>query len=63
MEGLGHHFGAIMGVWLGSCSQMRLGRRSHQLLRDFQNPDSSNLKPKMVPSWSHNAVKINAKIS
>ena len=51
-----------MGVWAGSGSQMRLGRRFGRLLGDFQSQDGSNLGPKKVPSWSQNGVKIDEKI-
>ena len=33
--GLGRDFGAILGVWAGSGSQVRLGRRFGRLLGDF----------------------------
>ena len=58
----GPHFGAILGVWAGSGSQMRLRRRSGRLLGDFKSQDGSNLRPKMAPSWSQNGIKIDAKI-
>ena len=35
LGGRGGHFGAILGVWAGSGSQMRLGRRFGRLLGDF----------------------------
>ena len=56
------HFGPILGVWAGSGSQMRVGRRSWRLLGDFMSQDGSNLRPKMAPSWSQNGIKIDAKI-
>ena len=51
-----------MGVWAGSGSQMRLGRRFGRFMGDFQSQDGSNLGPKKVPSWSRNGVKIDEKI-
>ena len=63
MGGRGLHFGVILGVWAGSGSQMRLGRRLGRLLGDFQSQDGSNLGPKKVPSWSRNGVKIDEKIA
>ena len=51
-----------MGIWAGSGSQIRLGRRFGRLLGDFQSQDGSNLRPKKVPSWSQNGVKIDEKI-
>ena len=62
LGGRGHHFEAILGVWAGSGSQMRVGRRSWRLLGDFMSQDGSNLRPKMAPSWSQNGIKIDAKI-
>ena len=62
LGGRGLHFGVIVGVWAGSGSQMRLGRRLGRLLGDFQSQDGSNLGPKKVPSWSQNDVKIDEKI-
>ena len=69
MGGLGHHFGGsgghfgpILEVWGGSGSQVRLGRRFGRLLDDFKSQDGSNLRPKMVPSWSRNGIKFDAKI-
>ena len=62
LGGRGLHFGVILGVWAGSGSQMRLGRRLGRLLGDFQSQDGSNLGPKKVPSWSQNGVKIDEKI-
>ena len=62
LGGRGLYFGAILGVWAGSGSQMRVGRRSWRLLGDFMNQDGSNLRPKMAPSWSQNGIKIVAKI-
>ena len=61
--GRGRHFGAILEVWAGSGSQMRVGRRSGRLLGDFKGQDGSKLKPKMVPSWNQNGIKIDAKIA
>ena len=58
----GLHFRTILGVWAGSGSQVRLGRRSGRLLGDFKSQDGSNLKPKMVPSCNQNGIKIDAKI-
>ena len=60
--GRGRHFGAILGVWARSGSQMRVEKRSWRLLGDFMSQDGSNLRPKMVPSWSQNGIKIDAKI-
>ena len=60
--GSGGHFGAILEVWGGSGSQVRLGRRFGRLLGDFKSQDGSNLRPKMAPSWSQNGIKIVAKI-
>ena len=60
--GRGRHFGAILGVWARSGSQMRVERRSWRLLGDFKSQDGSNLRPKMAPSWSQNGIKIDAKI-
>ena len=61
--GRGRHFGAILGVWARSGSQMRVEKRSWRLLGDFKSQDGSNLRPKMAPSWSQNGIKIDAKIS
>ena len=60
--GSGGHFGPILEVWGGSGSQVRLGRRLGRLLDDFKSQDSSNLRPKMAPSWSPNGIKFDAKI-
>ena len=62
LEGRWLHFGAILGVWAGSGSQMRLGRRSGRLLGDFKSQDGSNLRPKMALSWSQNGIKIDVNI-
>ena len=67
MGGLGPHFGgcsfwANFGGLGGSGSQVRLGRRLGRLLDDFKSQDSSNLRPKMAPSWSPNGIKFDAKI-
>ena len=62
LGGRGLHFGIILGVWAGSGSQMRLGRRLGRLLGDFQSQDGSNLRPKRAPNWSQNCIKIDAKI-
>ena len=51
-----------MGVLAGSGSQMRLGRRFGRLVGEFQSQDGSNLRPKRVPSWNQDGVKIDAKI-
>ena len=66
---LGHYFGcrgfyvgAILSVWAGSGSQMRLGRRFGRLLADSSGQDDSILRPKRVPSCSQNGTKIDAKI-
>ena len=70
MKGLGYHFGGrvchfgtILGLWAGSGSQMRVGRRFGRFLNDFKSQDGSNLRPKMAPSWSQNGIKIDAKIT
>ena len=52
----------MLGVWAGSGSEMRLGRRLERLLGDLKSQDGSNLRPKMAPSWSQNGIKIDAKI-
>ena len=57
LEGRWLHFGAILGVWAGSGSQMRLSRRSGRLLGDFKSQDGSNLRPKMAPRSRQNGVK------
>ena len=62
LGGRGLHFRVILGVWAGSGSQMRLGRRLGRLLGDFQSQDGSNLRPKRAPNWSQNCIKIDAKI-
>ena len=59
---LGERFGAILKVWAGFRSQVRLGRRLGRLLADFKSQDDSILKPKRVPSCSQNGTKIDAKI-
>ena len=51
-----------MGVWAGSGSQMRLGRRLGRLLGDFQSQHGPNMAPSWVPRWSQNGEKIDAKI-
>ena len=60
--GRGRHVGPILEVWASCGSQVRLGRRFGRLLGDFRSQDGSNLKPDMVPSWSQNGMKIDAKI-
>ena len=40
-EGFGRDFGAILGVWAGSGSQVRLGRRFGGLLGDFKCLEAS----------------------
>ena len=60
--GRGRHFGAILGVWARSGSQMRVEKRSWRLLGDFKSQDGSNLRPKMVPSWPQNGLNIDVKI-
>ena len=69
MGGLAHHFGGprrhfgiILGVWAGSGSQVRFGRRFERLLGEFKSQDGSNLKPKMFPSWTQNSRKTKTKI-
>ena len=62
LGGRGGHLGSILEVWGGSGSQVRLGRRLGRLLDDFKSQDSSNLRPKMAPSWSPNGIKFDAKI-
>ena len=61
-EGLGGNFWVIVVVWAGSGSQMRLGRRFWRLLDDFKRQDGSKLRPKRVPSWSQNSIRIDAEI-
>ena len=58
----GKHFGAILKLWEGFRSQVRLGRRLGRVLADFKGQDDSNLKPKRAPSCSQNNLKIDAKI-
>ena len=47
--GLGRDFGAILGVWAGSGSQVRLGRRFGRLLGDFR----IGFYTVLAPTWSH----------
>ena len=58
--GPGHHFGPTLGVWAGSGSQMRLGRRFGAAPG---SQDGSKLKPKMEPSWTQKGIKIDAQIA
>ena len=60
--GRGRHVGPILEVWASCGSQVRLGRRFGRPLGDSRSQDGSNLKPDMVPSWSQNGMKIDAKI-
>ena len=50
LGGRGLHFGVILGVWAGSGSQMRLGRRSGQFLEDFT--------AKMASTWSEDGIEF-----
>ena len=59
---LGEHFGAILKVWPGFRSQVRLGRLLGRLLADSKGQDDSNLRPKRDPCCSQNGIKIDAKI-
>ena len=56
------HFGAILGVWAGSGSEMHHGRRLGRLLRDLESQDGSSLRPKMAPRWSQTDIKIDSSI-